>query len=105
VHIGKLDEVKTKDGKNVPAAIRITTPLGTILRQGLKVQIDSGEPQTAMFEVCLPSGCIVSDAISDEYLVRLKAGNAAKMTFNVLQQGSLDVTISLKGFTKAYKAL
>jgi len=105
VYIGKLDGVKTKDGNPIPAAIRITTPLGTILRAGLKVQIDSAEPQTALFEVCLPNGCIVSDAISDDYLARLKAGSAAKMSFNVLQQGTLEVTISLKGFTKAYKAL
>jgi invasion protein IalB len=105
VYIGKLDGVKADNGKNIPAAIRITTPLGTILRQGLKVQIDGGEKQNAFFEVCIPSGCMVSDAISEEYLARLKAGNVAKMSFNVLQQGALEVNISLKGFTKAFKAL
>jgi invasion protein IalB len=106
VYIGKLDGVKTQAGENVPAAIRITTPLGTILRKGLKVRIDSGEPQTAMYEVCLPNGCIVSDAISDKYLAQLKAGANAKMSFDVLQQEeTLNVTISLKGFTRAFKAL
>jgi invasion protein IalB len=105
VNIVKLIEAKTDDGKNIPAAIRITTPLGTILRQGLKVQIDSGNVQNAMFEVCVPSGCIVSDAISDEFLAQLKAGSTATMSFSVLQQGKLDVNISLKGFTKAFKAL
>lgn len=105
VYIGKLNEVKTKDGKDIPAAIRITTPLGTILRQGLKVQIDNGEPQIAAFEVCIPNGCIVSDAISEKFLSELKSGNTAKMSFNVLQQGTLEVNISLKGFTKAFKAL
>jgi invasion protein IalB len=105
VHIGKLDGVKSQDGKIVPAAIRITTPLGTLLRTGLQVQIDEAEPRGVLFELCLPNGCIVSDAISDEYLARLKAGKVAKMKFNVLQQGTLEVSISLKGFTKAYKAL
>ena len=105
VHIAKLDGVKTQDGKIIPAAIRVTTPLGTILRAGLKVQIDGAEPQTGGFEVCVPSGCIVSEPISEEFLKRLQAGNVAKMSFNVLQQGALNVNISLKGFTKAYNAL
>ena len=105
VNIGKLTDAKTKDGKIIPAAIRITTPLGSILRAGVKIQIDNNEPQTGAFEVCLPSGCIVSDAISEEYLGRLKSGSTAKMTFNVLQQGEVSVNISLKGFTKAFKAL
>ena len=38
VHIRKLDGVKTQDGKTIPAAIQITTPLGTVLRAGVKVQ-------------------------------------------------------------------
>jgi len=105
VYVGKLDGVTTKDGKHVPAAIRITTPLGTILRAGLKIQIDGGEPQTGNFEVCIPSGCIVSDAISEEYLGQLKAGSVANMSFQLLQQGVLSVDISLKGFTKAFGKL
>ena len=103
--VGKLEGATTQDGKNVPAAIRITTPLGTILRAGLKIQIDESDAQTGIFEVCIPTGCIVSDAISDEYLARLKAGNVVNLTFNVLQEGTLNVVISLKGFTKAFKAL
>jgi invasion protein IalB len=105
VHIGKLVDAKTKDGKPIPAAVRITTPLGSILRAGIKIQIDGTEPQTGSFEVCIPNGCIVSDAISDEYLSRLKSGTIMKMTFNVLQQGEVIVDISLAGFTKAFKAL
>jgi invasion protein IalB len=105
VHIGKLTDAKTKDGKDIPAAIRITTPLGSILRAGVKVQIDDGETKTGAFEVCIPTGCIVSDAIPEDFLGRLKSGTVAKMSFNVLQQGTVTVDISLKGFTKAFNAL
>ena len=105
VHIRKLDGVKTQDDKTVPAVIQITTPLGTILRAGVKVQVDAGEPRTGVFEVCIPSGCILRDPMSEEFLAGLKAGNVATMSFTVLQQGTLTVSISLKGFTKAYKAL
>lgn len=105
VRIRKLDGVKSQDGKNIPAAIQITTPLGTVLRAGINVVIDGAEPRTGVFEVCVPSGCVVRDVMSEEFLARLKAGNTAKMTFGVVQQGQLNVSISLKGFTKAFKAL
>jgi invasion protein IalB len=105
VLIRKLDGVKTKDGKPVPAAIQITTPLGTSLRSGVHVQIDSKEPRTGLFEVCLPAGCMVREAMSEEFLSSLKAGNVAKMSFAVLRQGELKVDISLKGFTKAFSTL
>ncbi len=105
VHIRKLEGVKAPDGKTFPGAIQITTPLGTILRAGVKLQVDSGEPRTGAFEVCIPNGCILRDPLSEEFLASLKAGKAASLTFNVLQQGTLSVSISLKGFTKAFGKL
>jgi invasion protein IalB len=105
IRIRKLDGVKTQDGKTIPAAIQITTPLGTILRAGVKVQVDAGEPRTGAFEVCVPNGCILRDPMTEEFLASLKAGKAVAMTFNVLQQGTLSVSISLKGFTKAFGKL
>lgn len=105
VRIRKLTDAKTKDGKPVPAAIQITTPLGSLLRAGVRVQIDSSEPTTGAFEVCLPSGCVVRDAMSEEFLGRLRAGTKATMTFGLLQRGEIAANISLTGFTKAFTAL
>lgn len=105
VRIRKLEGVTTQDGKTFPAAIQITTPLGTVLRAGVKVQVDAGEPQTGVFEFCIPNGCILRDPMTEEFLASLKAGRAATMSFNVLQQGALSVSISLKGFTKAFGKL
>jgi len=105
VRIRKLEGIKTQDGKTLPAAIQITTPLGTILRAGVTVKVDAGEPRTGAFEVCVPGGCILRDPMSEEFLASLKAGKAANMTFNLLQLGTVNVSISLKGFTKAFKEL
>ncbi len=105
VQIQKLKGIKTKDGKPVPAAIQITTPLGTLLRRGVSVKVDKGQPRTGLFEVCLPNGCILRDPVSAEFLGQLKAGSAAKMTFAALRRGEITVSISLKGFTKAYNKL
>ncbi len=105
VRIRKLTDKKTEDGKPIPAAIQITTPLGSLLRAGVRVQIDSSEPTVGAFEVCVPSGCVVRDAMSEEFLGRLRAGTKAKMTFGLLQRGEISADVSLKGFTKAFAAL
>jgi invasion protein IalB len=105
IRIRKLEGVKSQDGKEVPGAIHITTPLGTLLRTGVKVQIDAGEPRAAGFEVCVPGGCIMREPMSEEFLSSLRGGKVAKATFNLVQKGPLTIEISLKGFTKAFKAL
>lgn len=105
IRIRELEGVTSQDGKTFPAAIQITTPLGTILPAGVTVTVDAGEPRTGVFEVCVPNGCIIRDPMSEEFLANLKAGKVAKMTFNALQLGTLNVDISLKGFTKAFNAL
>lgn len=105
VRVRKLEGTKTKDGKNIPAAIRIMTPLGTILPPGVNVSVDGSKPRTGLFEVCLPQGCIVEQPISDEFLGQLKAGATARMTFGMLQQGEVNVDVSLNGFTKAFGSL
>lgn len=105
VRVRKLDGVTTEDGQTVPAAIRILTPLGSLIQSGVTVQIDSAEPRTGVYEVCVPQGCIVEDPMSDEFLGRLKAGAVARMTFNMIQQGEIGVNVSLNGFTRAFNSL
>jgi invasion protein IalB len=105
VHVRQLDGVTSQDGKNFPAAIQITAPLGTLLRVGVKIKIDEGESRTGMFEVCIPRGCIIRDPMPEEFLDEFRDGKTAKMAFNVLGQGAVTVNISLKGFKKAFKKL
>ncbi|MCH8168010.1 MAG: invasion associated locus B family protein [Proteobacteria bacterium] len=105
VRIRKLEGATSQDGKSFPAAIQITTPLGTILGFGVTVKVDAGESRTGAFEVCIRGGCIIRDPMSEEFLADLKAGKTANMTFSQLQLGTVSVSISLKGFTKAFKAL
>lgn len=105
VRIRKLDGAKGPDGKPIPAAIQITTPLGALLRAGVAIAVDGTEPRTGPFEICLPNGCIVREAVSDELLAKLKSGSNANITYKLLQRGDISVKFSLKGFTKAYGAL
>lgn len=105
MRVRKLVDVKTKDGKPIPAAVQIRTPLGSILPTGVRLKIDNGEPRAGLYEVCLPNGCVVRDALSEELLNMFKAGNNATLSFTMIQRGEVVTTVSLKGFTKAFGAL
>lgn len=105
VRIRKLEGAKTQDGQVIPAAILITTPLGSILRAGVRVSIDGAEPRAGAFTYCLPNGCVLEQPMSEDFLAKLKSGSSAAMTFTMLQRGDITANISLKGFTKAFGAL
>lgn len=106
VRVRKLEGVTTQDGRQLPAVIRILTPLGSLLRSGVTVKIDSSEAVTGAYEVCLPRGCIVEDPMAPEFLARFKGGAVANMSFGVVQQEQkISIDVSLQGFTAAFNSL
>lgn len=105
VSIRKLEEVKTEDGQVVPAAMRIRTPLQTVLPSGVEIRVDGAESTAFSFARCRRFGCIANGFVSDRFLALLKRGLVAEMTFTRLRQGETTVNISLNGFTKAFDSL
>jgi len=105
VRIRKLAGAKAQDGANIPAAIQVATPLGVLLSAGVRIQIGSGEVRTAPYELCGPAGCVVRQPMSDKFLTELKKGSNAKVTIVAAPDRKIELAISLKGFTKAFKNL
>lgn len=93
------------DGTSVQAAVQIAAPLGTLLIAGVQVSVDGREPRTAPFEVCGPSGCIVRQPLSDDFLNEMKRGNNAKISIYAVPDRLVEVNISLSGFTRAFNSL
>jgi invasion protein IalB len=54
--------------------LRITMPLGMQLPQGIRVLLDSDQPMTGRFGVCLPNGCSADFEVNAEFVNRLKRG-------------------------------
>jgi len=105
IRIRKLEGAQTPDGKTLPAAITIVTPLGVLLRAGMAIKIDEKEPRGAPFGLCLRSGCIVQQPMDEDFLGEMKAGKMAVVQVVAAPNQEIKVDISLKGFTKAFKAL
>lgn len=92
----------------VQAIITFVAPLETDLQQGLRLQIDANNPVGYPFMVCARIGCISRVGLNTEELNVFKRGNSGKVTlqpFGVSGDRSVDLTLSLKGFTAGIDAV
>lgn len=103
--IRKLDEPLEVGESTAIAVLDVITPLGVILTEGLNVTIDGGQQQSAPFQICTEQGCLVREPIDDELISRFKRGNSAVVSVIAANQGEVQATLSLSGFTKAYTGL
>jgi invasion protein IalB len=105
VRIRKLEGAKGPGGKTIPAMIVVVAPLGVLLPAGVGIKVDEKEPQGAPFSVCLRSGCVMQQPMGEVFLSEMKAGKKAVVQVIAAPKQQINVDISLKGFTKAFKAL
>ena len=86
--------------------LSIQMPLGVDLRRGAGLRVDKGKEISVQYLRCSKSGCDASLKLDSEILKALKAGNGLLVGF--LPWGTNKTTVinaSLKGFTKAFKAI
>jgi invasion protein IalB len=82
--------------------LRVTLPLGMSLQPGTRVIIDEGQPMTAPYVVCVPSGCVADYEASGELIGKMKTGK------NIHVQGingsgqPISVQVPLSDFAKSY---
>lgn len=108
MQIEKLPQPQDTPNGKVSAMANILTPLGVLLQEGLKLQVDSSETLGSPFFICHPRGCVVRSPISDGLLNSLKRGAKARLGYDAVIEGqpqSISVEVSLSGFTAAFDAL
>ena len=82
--------------------LRITLPLGMALQPGTRVIVDSGQPVTAPYVICLPNGCMADYEASGELIGKMKAGqNLHVQGFNGQGQ-PVSLPLPLGDFAKSY---
>ena len=98
----RLQRVQGQDIK-APAVISMLAPPLVLLSFNLRAKIDNGEMKVLPFERCLPQGCLAAGPMSDATVADLKKGS--KMTVEFILEKRENITVSLRGFTKAYNSL
>ncbi len=89
------------------AGANIVTPLETLLTQQLRLSVDGGKAKRYPFTWCSQVGCFSRVGFTPADITAFKRGAAAKMTivpFAAPDQ-TVDLQISLKGFTAGYDAM
>jgi invasion protein IalB len=108
MHVVKLPEPQSAEGRTMVAVGSFFVPLGVLLEPGLSLQIDAAEAQSAPYLLCQPNTCIVRVQMDENLVEAFKRGARARFGFVVLrneQPVQVEASISLSGFTRAYDNL
>jgi invasion protein IalB len=82
--------------------LRVTLPLGVSLRPGTRVVIDSGQPMTAPYVICVPNGCVADYEASGELIAKMKTGQVINVQAISEAAQPISLSLPLADFAKAY---
>lgn len=85
-------------------AFTVRVPLGVFIQNGLIYSIDKSKAKRVPFSVCIRQGCQAIFPATPKFLKSLKAGGELRMQITGGNGKNIQVSLSLKGFTKAYKS-
>jgi invasion protein IalB len=105
--VAEVSILKLPEEAEADAGVTVVTPLGTLLPQGVVVQIDAGEQRQYPFAWCSQVGCFARFGLARPSIDAMKRGNAGKLTLHAVAAPEQPVTLalSLTGFTAAYDSL
>lgn len=97
-------------GQDAAAGAQIITPMETLLTQQVTVSVDGGPAKRYPFAFCTTegtAGCVAQAGFTADDIAAFKRGNAASVTIVPAraQNNSVDLTMSLTGFTASYTIL
>jgi invasion protein IalB len=97
--------LKRTGEKAPPGEIQLVAPLGVFLPGGVGMEVDTKPIGRVGFLSCQPYGCVTVSEITTELLDQLKKGTAANMIIYIAPGQGIPMSISLKGFSKAFDEL
>jgi invasion protein IalB len=96
-------DVKSPQPQQSTRIVRVLLPLMLMLRPGIRVGIDTGQPTPGNFAICMPNGCFAEvPGVNDAFLNGLKRGET--LNISVQNQVGNEVTFAapLSGFGQAF---
>ena len=81
--------------------MRVTLPLGLLLRNGTRMLIDAKEPMTGVYNFCLPNGCWADFEVTEDFVGKLKKGQALVLQAFNLNGQVASFTFPLADFAKS----
>lgn len=105
--LGEISMFPLKGADPAIAGATFVAPLGTLLTEQLRMQVDGAAAKAYPFSWCEATGCYARIGLTAEEIAGFKKG--ASVTVTLVPVGAPDqkvaLAISLKGFTAGYEAL
>jgi len=94
------------EGGRAAAGATIVVPLETLLTENLTMSVDGGQTRQYPFTFCNRAGCVARVGFSQADIDLFKRGAAAQLQMvpAAAPEETVDLTISLSGFTAGYTA-
>ena len=80
--VAEVSILKLPEEAEADAGVTVVTPLGTLLPQGVVVQIDTGEQRQYPFAWCSQVGCFARFGLARPAIDAMKRGKAGKLTLH-----------------------
>jgi invasion protein IalB len=105
--VAEFSLLKLPAGSDAVAGATVVTPLGTLLPEGIVIQIDGGEQRQYPFAWCSQVGCFARFGLTGETINAMKRGRGAnvRLVSVAAPEQPVSLDLSLSGFTAAYDAL
>lgn len=105
--VAELRLVSLPGEAEASAGVTVITPLGTLLPEGLVLQVDENTARQYPFGWCTRSGCFSRFGLTADEIGSMQRGNVARLRIVSVSAPDQPVilNVSLSGFTAAYNAL
>ncbi len=105
--VAEISLLALPEGGEAVAGATIIVPLETLLTQQLNITVDKGKTKRYPFTFCAEVGCVARVGFTKEDIDGFKKGNVAVVSVVPVAapDRTVDVEISLKGFTAGLEAV
>ena len=102
--VAEVSIYRLPDGNPAAAGATLVVPLGTLLPREVMMRVDDNPAKRYPYSFCTVVGCVARVGLAKEDVDMLKGGAVATLTIVPAQapDKSVDIKMSLKGFTDAY---
>ncbi len=105
--VAEINVFALPEGQQAVAGATLITPLETLLTEQVRLSIDGGEAKRYPFSFCTQIGCISRLGFTAEELNLFRRGASAQVVIRpaAAPDRTVDLSLSLSGFTAGYNAI
>ncbi len=100
-----LSVVVFRSADNKAESLRVLTPLGVLLPNGLGLYVDGKDIGRAYFARCFEDGCYAEVILEKQLLDTFKSGKSAVFIVFQAPEEGIGIPVDLSGFSEAFAAL